>query len=120
MLRSLRMITFALFIFTAPPSSAAPNNSINDGKIIECQLLGGTVIPQPPGSGINACCYDNGEVQGCWICDENGNDCVFDKASRLPGVGTSPAYIGLFLNPPGVVQWQPVLPAPLVLQFAPR
>ena len=49
-----------------------------DGRILECQLLGGEVVPQPPGSSITACCYEN----GCWICDADGNDCEFEPAGR--------------------------------------
>ena len=51
-----------------------------DGKILECKLLGGEEVKQPPGSGITACCYEN----GCWICDEKGNDCTFDPAYSAP------------------------------------
>jgi len=58
--------------------SAAPvkKERTGDGKVLECELLGGTVVPQPPGSAITACCYES----GCWICDANGNDCTFDEA----------------------------------------
>ena len=58
----------------------SPANTGRSGMIIECELLGGTVVTQPPGFPITACCYEN----GCWICDEAGNDCVFDPVYAAP------------------------------------
>ena len=54
--------------------------SADNGKIVECELLGGEVVRQPKGSPITACCYEN----GCWICDEAGNDCKFDPVYSMP------------------------------------
>jgi hypothetical protein len=65
----------------------------NDGKVIECELLGGDVVAQPPGSAITACCYEN----GCWICDAQGNDCSFEPAADRIGPTTPPG------RPPRVV-----------------
>ena len=122
---TLLIIATAFGFATAPaaPSIAAPNQTPQDGKIIECQLLGGTVIPQPPGSAITACCYDgaDGGPAGCWICDANGNDCTFDESYRRPpGL---PAFEPGFgeLAPAGVVTtppppqpgWWPMTVAPL-------
>ncbi|SOE19026.1 hypothetical protein SAMN05877838_3976 [Hoeflea halophila] len=58
-------------------AAAPPKGATSDTAILECRALGGTVIKQPRGSAITACCYDD----GCWICDENGSDCSFDAAS---------------------------------------
>jgi hypothetical protein len=56
----------------APPKGATSNTAI-----LECKALGGTVIKQPRGSSITACCYND----GCWICDAKGKDCSFDAAA---------------------------------------
>ncbi len=56
--------------------------------ILECEILGGKKIPQSPGSTITACCYDN----GCWICDENGDDCNFDPAYFSPAWRDAPFF----------------------------
>lgn len=65
----------------------------NDGKVIECELLGGDVVAQPAGSAITACCYED----GCWICDAQGNDCTFDPTADRIGPSTPPG------RPPSVV-----------------
>ena len=70
---------FSLFVLGSVAGCQTPNRGV-PGKILECELLGGEVIKQPEGSGITACCYDN----GCWICDEKGDDCVFDPAYSAP------------------------------------
>ncbi len=124
MLRATLPIIATAFCFAmapAAPSIAAANQTPQDGKIIECQLLGGTVISQPPGSAITACCYDgaDGGISGCWICDANGNDCTFDESYRRPpglpafepGFGELAPAGGVTTQPqPG---WQPMPVAPL-------
>jgi hypothetical protein len=80
---SIRKITvyivFSLFVLGAIAGCQTTSQG-KPAKILECELLGGTIVDQPAGSGITACCYDN----GCWICDEKGDDCVFDPAYSAP------------------------------------
>ncbi len=68
----------AIFSLTSISAEAAPpKGATSDTAILECEVLGGTIIKQPQGSAITACCYND----GCWICDANGSDCSFDAAS---------------------------------------
>ena len=94
------------------PSMAAPNNNFGnqDGKVLECELLGGTVVPQPRGSNITACCYDEGEVRGCWICDENGNDCTFDEAYQDQGPAQRPWVLSPVFQTPTPIRLQITTP----------
>lgn len=87
-------------LLAAPSAVRAADN--NDGKAIECELLGGDVVAQPPGSAITACCYES----GCWICDAQGNDCTFQPvADRIgPSVpGRPPRATVPGLETPGFV-----------------
>lgn len=93
LLTAVALVCTALTVNPATATAAAPAQNTQNGKVLECELLGGTVIPQPPGSAITACCYDEGETRGCWICDENGNDCVFDEANARPDYGQRPWVI---------------------------
>ena len=75
-LRTMALRGLAAILVVISIASCQTASKGKPGKIVECELLGGTVVKQPPGSGITACCYEN----GCWICDEKGDDCVFDPA----------------------------------------
>lgn len=67
-----------LFSLSSMSAEAAPvKGATSNTAILECSALGGTVIKQPKGSAITACCYND----GCWICDAQGKDCSFDAAS---------------------------------------
>lgn len=65
------------------------------GFDIEHCAISGDVLDQPPGSSINACCYED----GCWICDANWQNCTWDPAysSGKPGggaaIGQGPAVL---------------------------
>jgi hypothetical protein len=112
----IKLISATALVLTSlavsSPSMAAPNNhqGNNDGKVLECELLGGTVVPQPAGSNITACCYDEGEIRGCWICDENGNDCTFDEAYRNPVFGQRPWLVTPVFQPQALMQLQIIAP----------
>lgn len=67
---------FSLVSITA--QAVPPKGATSDTAILECTALGGTIIKQPRGSSISACCYDD----GCWICDAGGSNCTFDEAAR--------------------------------------
>ncbi|MEH6726876.1 MAG: hypothetical protein V7703_12010 [Hyphomicrobiales bacterium] len=68
----------AIFCLSSISAQAAPpEGTISNTAILECGTLGGTVIKQPRGSAITACCYDD----GCWICDAKGKDCSFDATA---------------------------------------
>ncbi len=68
-------VIFSLAILSA--EAAPPKGATSNTAILECSALGGTVIEQPRGSAITACCYND----GCWICDSKGEDCSFDAAA---------------------------------------
>jgi len=73
-------------------SSAKAASSEVDIEALQCPLLGGTTIPQPAGSTITACCYDD----GCYICDANGSNCEFDPAYKGTE-GEAANFTGLYL-----------------------
>jgi hypothetical protein len=82
---TIRIIAGAIVALAliAPAAQAAKKPA--GGFDIEHCALSGDVIDQPPGSAINACCYED----GCWICDANWGNCTWDPAygARGPGAG---------------------------------
>jgi hypothetical protein len=42
----------------------------------------GGKVDQPEGSAIRACCLDGLIAKGCFICNSNWEDCVFDGGYR--------------------------------------
>jgi hypothetical protein len=104
MARSAIFIATALLLLaaTSPGRTLPPEPPISVGTCIE---HGGSV-DQPEGSAIRACCLDSDitGIRGCYICDNNWKNCVWDPAYRnnLPvGPGR-----------PGTKQYSPVLKTP--------
>ena len=88
----------SLGMASGSPSFAADDVPAETDMIHQCVVLGGTEIPQPPGSQITACCYDDPEsvFQGCYICDEFGQDCLFEPATPDWEPGRRGAWLQMF------------------------
>lgn len=73
----------ATTVFMASSASAA-NDDVSDLiELAGCDAIGGTVIPQPAGSAITACCTET----DCYICDANEDNCELDVFSKPTGDG---------------------------------
>jgi hypothetical protein len=89
-------IGVAAFIMLALSSQGqAATNQTPRGNEHQCLL-------DPGGEGeceglVCYCCYLTGTVKGCWICDNEYHDCVWDPAYRsiLNGSG-----LGRYVRPP--------------------
>ena len=103
MFRTSLLLAAVLFGFSlSSPTYAAANTGIGGSPIDDCRLDGGTIIPQPAGSTITACCYDD-DLKGCWICDEAGNDCVFDTLNVQTHLGR--AWPGQLVDDGSMPDW---------------
>ncbi len=70
------------------PAQAAPQQGADP---LEICMLDGEIIPQPPGSAIQACCTED----GCVICAADWSDCTFDPANNVrPGGAGRPVFDG--------------------------
>ena len=79
----------ATLLLAGPPARAADNESppISVGTCIEH----GGGVEQPEGSPIRACCLDGIVARGCYICDNNWQNCVWEPAfSSMQGGATGP------------------------------
>ena len=76
----MRMGTFvaiAAVLLTAPAAKAEPQDPlISLGTCIEQ----GGAVGQPEGSAIRACCLDGLAARGCYICDNQWRNCVWEPA----------------------------------------
>lgn len=92
-------------IFMASNAIAA-QDSAPDHSVTECELLGGDKQTQPPGSTITTCCYET----GCFICDQNEENCTFDPKYKSTDGGKP-------VHPAGGRLTKPVLkPGTMIMQ----
>ena len=84
MLRSIAITAAAALsltgALTTPTLAVGPSPGMD--PLEWCLLSGGTEIPQPPGSSIQACCV---EGEGCIICAADWTDCTYDPPYSRPG-----------------------------------
>jgi hypothetical protein len=92
-----------LALVTATPSEARRRPTIDN--IDACTNGAGD---KGCGGAICYCCYDEGPEKGCWICNKDFNDCVWDPAAKkpqplgvMPHVGVPPAVAPPAAVPPG-------------------
>jgi hypothetical protein len=89
----------ALGFVAASPSHAAPPTVAN---VTNC-VGGGGEVQQPPNSPIRACCFDArdfGLEAGCFICDKDWTNCVFEPAVKGRAMTSRPAAPTTSVAPP--------------------
>lgn len=108
MLRPTIVLTAAILTLVAADPSEAARRPTTD-TVDDC------MIANPSGEYgcgglICSCCYDEGPEKGCWICDDEWNNCVWDPAYRSGEMQVSPDGQGS-TRPPRFQQVLPTNPA---------